>query len=264
MAHQRFRAVAQRRPDLRFPFPANFVERVTGARLNVLTRRGKYLAAALDTEETLVMHLGMSGRFTISEAEGPPWGADTNPAHDHVEFEMENGARIIFNDPRRFGFMLLTPSDALETTPPFDRMGPEPLSNAFNADALRKAFAGRQTPVKAALLDQRNVAGLGNIYVCEALFRAGISPKRAAGSIGKERLDRLTRAIKDVLNDAIAAGGSSLRDYAQADGALGYFQHAFEVYDREGAQCARPGCAGQVARLVQSNRSTFYCTRCQR
>jgi formamidopyrimidine-DNA glycosylase len=254
------------RPDLRWPFPPGMAARLTGARVLALRRRSKYLLADLDRGETLLMHLGMSGRMLVS---GAPLGrfVHDHPApekHDHVIFDMASGARITFNDPRRFGAMDLMPTDAAEAHPLLARLGPEPLGNAFHEDHLAAALAGRRTPVKSALLDQRIVAGLGNIYVCEALFRARISPRRRAGNLGPRRLARLVPAIRDVLREAIAAGGSSLRDYRQADGELGYFQHAFDVYGREGAACRTPGCGARVARIVQSARSSFYCPRCQR
>ena len=254
------------RPDLRWPFPPDMAARLTGARVLMLRRRSKYLLADLDRGESLLIHLGMSGRVLVS---GDPLGRFVNvhPApekHDHVILEMAGGARITFNDPRRFGAMDLVATGRAEAHPLLARIGPEPLGNGFHEAHLAAALAGRRTPIKAALLDQRIVAGLGNIYVCEALYRAGISPRRGAGTMGLSRIARLTRAIRDVLTEAIAAGGSSLRDYRQADGELGYFQHAFAVYGREGAPCRKPGCAGQIRRIVQSARSSFYCPRCQR
>lgn len=259
-----------RRPDLRFPLPEGFAERLTGASVLGLDRRAKYLRARLDTGETLACHLGMSGRFTVRLPDRTlqpgafhhEVGAD--PAHTHVVLETDQGVRIEYADPRRFGYMDLIPTEALEAHPYFASLGPEPLGNGFHAGHLAAAFAGRSQPVKAALLDQRIVAGLGNIYVCEALHRAGISPVRAAGRIGKARLERLVREVRAVLEAAIEAGGSTLRDYAQADGELGYFQHAFRVYDREGAPCLTPGCRGAVRRMVQGGRSTFWCGLCQR
>jgi formamidopyrimidine-DNA glycosylase len=255
-----------RRKDLRFPLPARFVQRLTGARVLALARRAKYLVAPLDTGETLIAHLGMSGRFTIIDADRQP-GAfyddhPPDPAHTHVILETDAGARIEYNDPRRFGYMDLIAADALDAHRYFKGLGPEPLGNAFSADHLATAFAGRTQSVKATLLDQRVVAGLGNIYVCEALHRAAISPKRAAGRIAKPRLVLLAETIREVLGDAIEAGGSSLKDFAQADGALGYFQHRFRVYGREGEAC--PRCGGTIARFVQAGRSTFWCPRCQR
>ena len=255
-----------RRPDLRFPLPDRFTQRLKGARVLGLARRAKYLLAPLDTGETLIAHLGMSGRFTIVDARAQPgafyYPAPPDPAHTHVILETDKGARIEYNDPRRFGYMDLIASDALEAHPYFASMGPEPLGNAFGADHLAAAFAGKKQSVKATLLDQRIVAGLGNIYVCEALYRSGISPKRAAGRIGKPRLEILATIIRDVLTEAIEAGGSSLKDYAQTDGSLGYFQHRFRVYDREGAPCLT--CAAPITRIVQAGRSTFYCAKCQR
>lgn len=255
-----------RRPDLRFPLPHRFAARLKGARILGLQRRAKYILAPLDTGETLVAHLGMTGRFTILDARQQPdafyYADPPDPAHTHVVFETEVGARIEYNDPRRFGYMDLIASDALGAHPWFRDLGPEPLGNAFGAGQLAEAFAGRKQNVKATLLDQRVVAGLGNIYVVEALHRAGISPKRAAGRIATPRLGPLATAIRAVLTEAIEAGGSTLKDYAHADGALGYFQHRFRVYDRAGQAC--PACGGTIARIVQAGRSTFYCGRCQR
>ncbi|MET4128730.1 bifunctional DNA-formamidopyrimidine glycosylase/DNA-(apurinic or apyrimidinic site) lyase [Roseovarius sp. MBR-6] len=254
------------RPDLRWPFPPDMAARLTGARVLSLRRRSKYLLADLDRGETLLVHLGMSGRMLVSGARVGQFVHD-HPApakHDHVIVDMAGGARITFNDPRRFGAMDLMATAGAEAHPLLAKLGPEPLGNGFHEAHLAAALAGRRTPVKAALLDQRIVAGLGNIYVCEALFRAGISPRRVAGSLGPRRIARLTGAIRAVLTEAIAAGGSSLRDYRQADGELGYFQHAFDVYGREGAPCRKPGCDGRIARLVQSARSSFHCPRCQR
>jgi formamidopyrimidine-DNA glycosylase len=262
----RLRAVEARRPDLRFPLPPRFAERLQGARVRGLSRRAKYLLAPLDTGETLVAHLGMSGRFTILDAPAPPGAfyheTPTDPAHTHVVLETEAGVRIEYNDPRRFGYMELIADEALDAHPFFARLGPEPLGNAFDAAHLARAFRGRKQSVKATLLDQRVVAGLGNIYVCEALHRSGIAPSRPAGRIAPPRLETLAGAIRTVLVEAIEAGGSTLRDYAQTDGALGYFQHRFLVYDREGAPC--PQCNAPVRRIVQGGRSTFYCGRCQR
>ncbi len=259
-----------RRADLRWPFPPDMAARLTGARVLQLRRRSKYLLADLDRGESLIVHLGMSGRMVVSglaAAHVPGQFHFDHPAletHDHVILHMENGARVTFNDPRRFGAMDLCATDALEAHPLLAVIGPEPLGNGFHANYLAERLRGRRMPVKAALLDQRIVAGLGNIYVCEALFRAGISPRRAAGRIGRARLARLADAIRETLIDAIAAGGSSLRDYRQADGALGYFQTTFRVYGRESGACLGPGCPGQVRRIVQSGRSSFYCPRCQR
>jgi len=259
-----------RREGLRWPFPPGLAQRLEGARIERLRRRSKYILADLSTGETMLLHLGMSGRMTISGLAAPHVPGrfhHDHPAiqkHDHVIFHMESGARVTFNDPRRFGALDLIATDALERHPLLASLGPEPLGNAFNAAHLTDRLRGRKSPVKAMLLDQRIVAGLGNIYVCEALFRAGIHPARAAGRIGAARLERLTGIIRDVLNEAIAAGGSSLRDYRQADGELGYFQHTFRVYDREGQACASNGCTGTIRRIVQGGRSSYFCPACQR
>jgi formamidopyrimidine-DNA glycosylase len=254
------------RPDLRWPLPERMADRLTGARVLGLRRRSKYILADLSTGETLLIHLGMSGRILVSGAMLGEFHHD-HPApakHDHVVLDMEGGARVTFNDARRFGAMDLMPTGAEEAHPLLAKLGPEPLGNAFDEGYLAGRLAGRHTPVKAALLDQQLVAGLGNIYVCEVLFRAGISPRRLAGNLGAARAARLVPIIRDVLAEAIEAGGSSLRDYRQADGELGYFQHAFRVYDREGQPCVTPGCGGTIARIVQSGRSSYYCPHCQR
>lgn len=253
------------RPDLRWPFPNGMANRLTGARVDRLRRRSKYILGDLSTGETLLIHLGMSGRMLIS---GDPLGqfVHDHPApekHDHVVLHMDNGARITFNDPRRFGAMDLMDTATADQHKLLAVLGPEPLGNDFHEQHLIDAFRGKNTPVKAALLDQRIVAGLGNIYVCEALFRGGISPLRKAGRIAKPRVAALVPIIREVLRDAIEAGGSSLRDFRQADGELGYFQHRFDVYGREGEPCRTPGCAGTVRRVVQSGRSSFYCPVCQ-
>lgn len=266
MEGKRFLEVEQRRPDLRRPLPDRMPERLTGTEVIRLRRRSKYILADLGSGEVLLMHLGMSGRLLIDGAETAPLAHQRAAPgkHDHVIFHMEGGARIAFNDARRFGAMDLFPGSEEAGHPLLASLGPEPLGNAFSANLLRDRFAGRRSPVKTALLDQRIVAGLGNIYVCEALWRAGIAPTRAAGRISAARLETLAQAIRDVLTEAIASGGSSLRDYRQADGELGYFQHSFAVYGREDAPCPRPGCGGTVARLAQSGRSTFHCPRCQK
>lgn len=261
-----FSDVDVRRPDLRWPFPERMAERIKGARVTALRRRSKYLLVELSQGETLLIHLGMSGRILIS---GDPLGQfhRDHPAtekHDHVVFDMDNGGRVTFNDPRRFGAMDLLETATMEDHWLLKDIGPEPLGNTFDAAYLADRFEGKRTPVKSALLDQRIVAGLGNIYVCEALHRSGISPTRHAGRISRQRLDRLVPVIRDVLSEAIEAGGSSLRDYRQADGELGYFQHTFRVYDREGAPCQTTSCSGVIDRIVQSGRSTFYCKQCQR
>ena len=266
MEGQRIARAQVRRADLRWPFPPGMADRLAGQRVLALRRRSKYLLADLASGETLLVHLGMSGRMLVSGAAvGRFVHAHPAPArHDHVVFDMGSGARITFNDPRRFGAMDLVPTVCAAAHPLLAVLGPEPLGNGFHEPYLAAALEGRRTPVKAALLDQRIVAGLGNIYVCEALFRAGISPRRLAGNLGPRRIGRLVAAIRAVLVAAIEAGGSSLRDYRQADGELGYFQHAFDVYGREGAPCRTPGCPGRVTRIVQSARSSFYCPRCQR
>ena len=263
---RRLVSVTQRRPDLRWPLPDRFADRLTGRRVLRLARRSKYLLADLDGDETLIVHLGMSGRMLVH---GAMLGAFVHPAgvlpaHDHVAFSIEGGARVIFNDARRFGAMDLCATPTLGSHRLLAGLGPEPLGNAFSGAYLADRLAGRRTSIKAALLDQRMVAGLGNIYVCEALFRAGIRPDRLAGSLSRRRIERLAAAIRETLEAAIAAGGSSLRDYRQADGALGYFQHSFRVYGREGEPCHAEGCTGTILRLVQSARSSFFCPRCQR
>lgn len=252
-----------RRPDLRWPLPPDLVQVLTGARVSRLRRRSKYILADLEDRGSLLLHLGMSGRMLI---EGESQGAfHRDPAildrHDHVVFWNELGTRITFNDARRFGMVDLIAPGAEH--PLLAHLGPEPLDADFTPEVLARALAGRRSPIKAALLDQRIVAGLGNIYVSEALYRAGISPLRLAGSLAPEQVARLVGDIKAVLTEAIAAGGSSLRDHRQANGELGYFQHAFRVYGREGAPCPTPGCRGTVERIVQSGRSSFYCATCQ-
>lgn len=286
MEGQRIHKAEARRPDLRWPLPAGFAARLTGTRVTGLRRRSKYILADLSSDETLIIHLGMSGRMVIqapvkrsdksqasdtrvvkTQAKNMPGGfhhVHNAPAkHDHIILNLETGQRVVFNDPRRFGMMDLIATPIAETHKLLATLGPEPLSNAFSPTTLVTAFKDRRAPVKGLLLDQRIVAGLGNIYVCEALWRAGISPTCAGGRIGAARIDALTHAIRDVLMDAIAAGGSSLRDYRQVDGDLGYFQHRFAVYAREGEPCARDGCIGQIRRVVQSSRSSFYCPACQ-
>lgn len=255
-----------RRPDLRWPLPPDMARRLTGRRVAALRRRSKYILADLDGGETLIVHLGMSGRILIAGAPTARFAhlRAAPDIHDHVVLTMEDGATITFNDARRFGAMDLWPTADLDAHRWLAALGPEPLGNAFDATMLSARLAGRRAPVKALLLDQRIVAGLGNIYVCEALHRAAISPLRAAGRISRRRIDALVPAIRDVLREAIDAGGSSLRDYRQTDGELGYFQHSFAVYGREGAPCPRPGCTGTVRRVVQSGRSSFYCPACQR
>jgi len=249
--------VEQRRPDLRWPLPERFAERLEGRRVERLDRRGKYILARLDDGWTWLVHLGMSGRMFIDAGGNAPPGP-----HDHVLLRTDGGHRVTFQDHRRFGMMDLVATAEAERHPLLRGMGPEPLAAAFDGPALAARLAGRMTPIKAALLDQKTVAGLGNIYVSEALFRAGIAPRRLAGTVSGGRADRLAEAIRAVLLEAIEAGGSTLRDYVQTSGELGYFQHSFRVYDREGGAC--PRCARTVRRIVQSGRSTFYCGGCQR
>ena len=254
------------RPDLRWPFPDQMAERLQGQKVLNLRRRSKYLLLDLSGGETLLIHLGMSGRMLVS---GDPMGqfVHEHPApekHDHVMFHMDNAARVTFNDPRRFGAMDLITTATADSHKLLAVLGPEPLGNDFHEQHLVDAVAQKNSPVKSALLDQRIVSGLGNIYVCEALFRAGIHPTRKAGRISVKRVAALVPIIRAVLSEAIEAGGSSLRDFKQADGELGYFQHRFDVYGREGAPCRSENCTGFVQRIVQSGRSSFFCPKCQR
>jgi formamidopyrimidine-DNA glycosylase len=272
MVGARFVAVDQRRPDLRFPFPELFAERLAGRRVEGIGRRAKYLLATLDDANLLVMHLGMSGSFRIEN--GTPGefhhARNKDVAHDHVVFRFSNGATITYNDPRRFGFMQLIAAGALDNHPLFRNIGVEPLGNELGGELLARLFAGKSVSLKAALLDQTLIAGLGNIYVCEALYRARLSPRRAASTLARrdgtatDRAHVLAASIRQVLEEAVAAGGSSLRDHQKTDGTLGYFQHSFRVYDREGEPCPTPGCGGFIKRIVQSGRSTFFCGTCQR
>ncbi len=256
--------VELRRKDLRFPFPKNFASGLEGRHIVALNRRAKYLLASLDDGQVLIAHLGMSGSFRVEDATLGEFHfpRNTNPAHDHVLIALER-SRLIYNDPRRFGFMTLARQDELDAHPFFARLGVEPLSNGFNGKTLAQIFAGKTAPLKSALLDQRHIAGLGNIYVCEALHRSGLSPLRAAGDLTAQAAEKLARAIRAVLEEAIEAGGSSLRDHRQVDGSLGYFQHNFRAYDREGEACVTRGCKGSIARMTQNGRSTFYCPQCQ-
>ncbi|MBU4531495.1 MAG: bifunctional DNA-formamidopyrimidine glycosylase/DNA-(apurinic or apyrimidinic site) lyase [Hoeflea sp.] len=280
MEGAQFTRVEQRRADLRFAFPEGFAARLEGRRVISLGRRAKYLLADLDDGMVLVCHLGMSGSFRI-EAEGEGslkpgafhHARSKDDRHDHVVFHLEGPAglaRVIYNDPRRFGYMDLIARTQLGEHAWFRGLGVEPTGNSLDAGDLERRLTGKTAPLKAALLDQRIIAGLGNIYVCEAMWRAGLSPLKPAGRLvgttGKPKaaLEQLTQAIRAVIGEAIAAGGSSLRDHIRTDGTLGYFQHGFSVYDREGKACPRPGCGDTVRRIVQSGRSTFYCPRCQK
>ncbi|MCZ6721941.1 MAG: bifunctional DNA-formamidopyrimidine glycosylase/DNA-(apurinic or apyrimidinic site) lyase [Alphaproteobacteria bacterium] len=254
----RFVRVLQRRADLRLPFPDRFAARLEGRRVEGTGRRGKYLLIHLDDGNSLIVHLGMSGRLVIGDRRMPP------KAHDHAVFETDNGCVITYNDHRRFGLMILCPTGALGEHPLLRSLGPEPLASGFDGAVLAARLKGKRTPIKAALLDQKVVAGLGNIYASESLFRAGLSPRRRAYTVQGARARRLAQAIRAVLEDAIAAGGSSLRDYVQVDGELGYFQHRFAVYGREGEPCPGCDCQAGIRHLVQTNRSTYYCPKRQR
>ena len=272
MVGQKIRYAEIRRPDLRWPFPENMSQRLTGVKILRLQRRSKYILCDLDSGETLLIHLGMSGRMTISHAGNVSedllgnfeYKPSTPAKHDHVILDMQAGARISFNDARRFGAM-----DLIDTKNLFDHkliklLGPEPLGNEFNTPYLHTKLKGKSAPIKAALLDQRIVSGLGNIYVCESLWRAGINPKQLSGKISRKKIDVLVPIIRDVLQEAISAGGSSLKDHRQTNGDLGYFQHSFAVYGREGEKCKSQDCSELIKRIVQSGRSSFYCAKCQK
>ena len=272
-----FASVEQRRPDLRFPLPKHFAQRLQGRKVDALDRRAKYLLARLDDGEVLVMHLGMTGRFSIDTANGRSlelgeFEDEQKPApkHEHIVFHLADGTAVRYSDTRRFGLMDLIPGATLPSHALFKGLGIEPLSPGFTPEWLASRLKGKVTSIKAALVDQRLIAGIGNIYACEALFRAGISPLRLAGTLatktGKptKTIEALVKAVKAVLGEAIKAGGSTLRDYARADGRLGRFQHSFKVYGREGKPCRKKDCRGTVRRIVQSGRSTFYCPNCQR
>ena len=252
--------VTVRRPDLRFPLPPDFAERLRGRRVQRLRRRAKFILMEMAGGPVAILHLGMSGRMRlVAPGEELAFGR-----HDHLIFETDRGHRVVFNDARRFGSATYAEADRLDAHPFLAGLGPEPLSNGFSGPALAAALKGRRTPIKAALLDQRVVAGLGNIYACEALHRAGLSPRRQAYTVQQGRAERLAAAVRQVLTDAIGAGGTTLRDFVRPSGELGYFQHAFRVYGREGRDCPRQGCAGAVRRIVQSGRSSFFCPTCQR
>ncbi len=253
------------RPDLRWHLPPHMAERLTGATVTALRRRSKYILADLSTGETLLIHLGMSGRLLISGAMPGRFHRDhpLPEKHDHVVLDIEGGVRVTFNDARRFGMMDLMPTSRVEAHRLLAGLGPEPLGNGLSESGLIQRLSGRATPVKSALLDQRNIAGLGNIYVCEVLHRAHIAPTRPCRDLTGAEIARLVPLIRQVLTEAIEAGGSSLRDFRRTDGELGYFQHSFRVYDREGQPCPTPGCPGTIARIVQSGRSSFHCPVCQ-
>ena len=266
------------RPDLRFPFPENFAARLKGERILAVNRRAKYLLLVLSGGETLIIHLGMTGRLSVTPPgrKAPPqsfgdyvYDTGAGPKHDHAIISLSTGARVTYNDPRRFGFMLLAPQTGLDRHPLFANLGVEPLGNTFDAAYLAAKANNKRTDLKAFLLDQRIVAGLGNIYVSEALHRAGLSPTRLAGTLAGrkpaiERAERLAASIRSVLTAAIAAGGSTLKDYRHTDGSQGGFQNEFAVYGRDGESCSTPSCGGTIKRLVQSQRATFFCRVCQR
>jgi formamidopyrimidine-DNA glycosylase len=262
--------VEQNRPNLRFPFPDDFPKRLSGVRVERLDRRAKYLLLRLSSGETLLSHLGMSGRFTIETTMGAGplpedmvHAAPANPKHDHVVLHIEGGVIVRYNDPRRFGFMDIYSTGAESEVSYLNGLGPEPNSNGFSGAMLGEALRNKRSPIKAALLDQRVVAGLGNIYVCEALHRSGINPRRESRTIPGKRAERLAVAVRDVIAEAIEAGGSTLKDFASTDGGLGYFQHRFRAYGRENEPCPTRQCGGSIQRIVQSGRSTFYCATCQ-
>lgn len=273
---RRLTLVESRRPDLRFPLPERFAERLMGRTIKKLSRRAKYLIAEISGGDALVMHLGMTGRFTIDPGTGATglgsyiYDTAADPKHDHVVFHISGKGRVVYNDPRRFGFMLLEPLKSLSQHPMFASLGPEPLQDDFSAHYLARSAASRKVNLKAFLMDQRVVAGLGNIYVSEALFRAGLSPNRSAKILrGKKDqpaacADALAQSVRAVLTDAIEAGGSTLQNYRHADGSQGQFQDQFRVYDRAGQPCVREGCCGTIKRIVHTGRATFYCPACQK
>ena len=272
MMGQKIRYADIRRPDLRRPFPENMSQRLTGAKILRLHRRSKYILCELDSGETLLIHLGMSGRMTISHEGNASedllgnfqYKPSTPVKHDHVILDMQDGARISFNDARRFGAMDLIDTKNLLNHKLIKSLGPEPLGNEFNTPYLHSKLKDKAAPIKSALLDQRIVSGLGNIYVCESLWRAGINPKRLSGRVSRKKIDVLVPIIRNVLTEAISAGGSSLKDHRQTNGDLGYFQHSFAVYGREGKKCSSVNCSELVKRIVQSGRSSFYCAKCQK
>ena len=255
-----------RRPNLRWPFPVKMKERISGAKVNSLTRRAKYILINLSSDETLILHLGMSGRILIDEKKKSMLDEGDNAfgKHDHVTFYMKSGTTVTFNDPRRFGAIDLIETEQCDGHWLLSKLGPEPLGNSMNVNYLFDALKHKTTSIKVALLDQKIVSGIGNIYVCEILFRVGISPKRIAKNLNMRTISRIVEEIRNVLNEAILAGGSTLRDHRQTNGDLGYFQHNFSVYNREGEPCRKEKCSGLVLRLVQAGRSSFYCTKCQK
>ena len=259
LAGRKIVSVKKTRPDLRWPIPGSLESVLTGARVLKLERRGKYILWHTQDEMVMILHLGMSGRVLITK-DLPK----VKNAHDHLTFKTEDGFFIRYNDPRRFGFIDIVPLKKLAEYPSLAALGFEPLSNAFNASALRQKINNKQSPIKSVLLDQTIIAGLGNIYVCEALHRSGISPRRKAKNISKNKIDSLVIAIRVVLQDAINAGGSTLKDHLQTSGEMGYFQHQFRVYSREGKDCMKKSCSGTIKRIIQSGRSTFFCGMCQR
>jgi len=272
MVGQKIRYADIRRPDLRWPFPENMSQRLSGAKILRLHRRSKYILCDLDGGETLLIHLGMSGRMTISHVGNESddllgnfqYKPSTPAKHDHVILDMMDGTRISFNDTRRFGAMDLIETNNLFNHKLIKLLGPEPLGNEFNSPYLHSKLTGKTAPIKSALLDQRIVSGLGNIYVCESLWRAGINPKRLSGRVSRKKIDVLVPIIRNVLTEAISAGGSSLKDHRQTNGDLGYFQYSFAVYGREGEKCSSANCSELVKRIVQSGRSSFYCAKCQK
>jgi formamidopyrimidine-DNA glycosylase len=275
MLGARILSVELRRADIRFPFPPSFAKRLTGQRIVDVKRRAKYLLFQLDGGETLIAHLGMSGSFRMKKTAVSTPGKfhherSKDPKHDHVVLILDNRWVVTYNDPRRFGFMDLAPTETLAQHPRMRGLGAEPLAPEFDAQSLARMFAGVRTSLKAGLLNQKRIAGLGNIYVCEALFRARLAPSKPAGILAGARgaptraAAAVSDAIRSVLEEAVEAGGSTLRDHRQANGELGYFQHAFKVYDREGLPCVRERCRGTIVRITQSGRSTFYCSKCQR
>jgi len=273
---RRLERVESRRADLRFPLPERFAERLAGRKVERLERRAKYLVARIEGGDNLLMHLGMTGRFSIEKGGRSKalahyvYGDGGDPRHDHVIFHLQGGARVVYNDARRFGYMLLVSDTETDDHPLMKRLGAEPLGNSFSGAYIAERARGKKVNLKSFLMDQRVVAGLGNIYVSEALYRARLSPERAARTLGdargrpNARAHLLVQAVRAVLEEAIAAGGSTLKDYRQADGQRGAFQERFFVYDREGEGCLSPGCGGRIVRAVHAGRATFYCRRCQK